>query len=242
LIAWDAMNDPLELGKRRAAMSAAALVEPGMVVGLGSGSTAALIVSALGDRMAREGLSFVGVPTSGATHELALEVGIRLIGLNDVPSLDLVLDGADEVDPLFRMIKGRGGAFLREKMVAASGRRRVIVITPEKRVDRLGLKNRVPIEVSEFALRPIENAIRGLGGEPELRREEDGTTITRTDEGHRILDCRFIGISGPEELDAQLKRIPGVFETGLFVGLCDQLLIGSDAGAQLLDRPMGPEV
>jgi ribose 5-phosphate isomerase A len=206
------------------------------VVGLGSGTTAALIVAALGDRMARGGLSFVGVPTSGATAELAREAGIRLVGLDDVAALDLVLDGADEVDPQFRMIKGRGGAFLREKMVAAAGRRRVIVVTPEKRVEQLGHTRPVPIEVSAFAIRPIEEAVRSHGGIPTLRLEGDGSPFL-TDEGHRVLDCRFVGIPDPVDLDERLRRIVGVFETGLFVDLCDQLLVGSDAGAELLDRP-----
>jgi ribose 5-phosphate isomerase A len=222
--------------KLRAAEAAAALVASGMVVGLGSGTTAALIVRRLGERVAAEGLALRGVPTSRGTADLAAACGIPLIDLDDAPALDLVLDGADEVDPEFRMIKGRGGALLHEKIVASAARRRVIVITPEKRVDRLGRSQPVPVEVSAFGLRHTEHALRNLGARTSLRTEPAGGPFC-TDEGHRIIDCRFDEIADPAGLERRIREVVGVFETGLFLGLCDALVVGGADGAEVVERP-----
>jgi ribose 5-phosphate isomerase A len=229
------MSDP-SIEKRQAARAAAALVESGMTVGLGTGSTATLVVERLGERLAQEGLRIQGVATSRATAELATRMGVPLIDLDCVAGLDIAIDGADEVDPRFRLIKGRGGALLREKIVAAAARRRVIVVSPEKLVERLGQTHEVPVEVSAFGLKHTEHALRNHGASTSVRRAADGSLV-RTDEGHRIIDCRFLGIEDPEELDQRLNGIVGVFETGLFVGLCDQLVIGHADGAEILDRP-----
>jgi ribose 5-phosphate isomerase A len=229
------MSDPAP-EKLHAAEAAAALVVSGSTIGLGSGSTAALIVRRLGHRIAGEGLSIRGVPTSRETAELASRCGIPLIDLDDVPRLDLVLDGADEVDPEFRLIKGRGGALLREKIVAVASQRRVIVVTPEKRVDRLGRSQPVPVEVSAFGLKHTEHALRNLGARTTLRTDPAGAPF-QTDEGHRIVDCRFDEITDPAELDRRLRAIVGVFETGLFLGLCDTLVVGRADGAELIPRP-----
>jgi ribose 5-phosphate isomerase A len=227
------IHDPDKLAAARAA---AELVEAGMNVGLGSGSTASLIVDRLGERIREEGLDFVGVATSLATAELARECGLTIVELDAVEVLDLDIDGADEVDPAFRLIKGRGGALLHEKMVAAAARRRVIVITSEKRVDRLGRHFPVPVEVSAFGIKHTQRALRNLGGLPALRRQVDGAAAT-TDEGHVILDCRFEEITDPEALDIALHRIPGVFATGLFIDLCELLIVGRPGAVDQLENP-----
>lgn len=228
----------LDSDKRAAAAAGAALVASGMTIGLGSGSTAALFVVALGARVREEGLEVAGVPTSEATAELAKRVGVRLVGLDDVATLDLDVDGADEVDPGFRMIKGRGGALLREKIVAAASRRRVILVTASKRVARLGDSGApVPVEVSPFGTAHTVAALQGLGCRTSVRNGKDGRPFT-TDEGHRIVDCAFGPIDDPEGLERRLKSIVGVFETGLFLGLCDTLLVGrADGTAERVDRP-----
>jgi ribose 5-phosphate isomerase A len=215
-------SDP---GKVYAAKAAAALVETGMAVGIGTGSTAALVVRALGERVAVEGLQFFGIPTSVATAELASSLKIRLRELDDVDRVDLSIDGADEIDPEFRMIKGRGGALLREKIVASFAGLRVTVITPEKRVARLGKSAAVPVEVSPVGIRHLTHRLSALGADAMIRLKPDGTPYV-TDGGNMIVDCRFTGIDDPDRLDAALKQTVGVFETGLFIGLCDFLIVG----------------
>ncbi len=225
--------------KHHAARLAADLVRHGMAVGLGSGTTATLMIQRLGQRVAEEGLSFFGVPTSRGTAELAASVGIALVDLDAVETLDLDLDGADEVDPLFRMIKGRGGALLREKIVAAAARRRVFIVGENKRVDRLGQRFPVPVEVSTFGLAHTDRALRALGATTKVRVGGDGHAPYATDGGNRIIDCRFDrGIDDPAALDTRLKVIPGVFETGLFLGLCDALIVGRAEGAELIEAPV----
>jgi ribose 5-phosphate isomerase A len=226
-------TDPAKL---RAAQAAAALVTEGMTVGLGSGTTASLVIGQLGERVHREGLHFVGVATSESSAALARSLGIALTDLDDVDTLDMDIDGADEVDPEFRMIKGRGGALLREKIVAAASKRRVIVVAPGKRVDRLGRKYPVPVEVSPFGLRHTERNLRALGAVTTLRRLADGTAMV-TDGGHHIIDCRFTEISDPADLERRLRQVVGVLETGLFVGLCDFLVVGHDDRAELIENP-----
>ena len=224
--------------KQHAARRAADLVQEGMAVGLGSGTTATLMIQQLGHRIAQEGLTFFGVPTSRASADLATSVGIALVELDAVETLDLDLDGADEVDGKFRMIKGRGGALLREKIVAAAARRRVFIVGENKHVDRLGLKFPVPVEVSPFGLSHTENALRALGAITQVRRGDDGHAPDGPDGGNRIIDCRFDRpIDDPAALDTRLKQIPGVFETGLFLGLCDALIIGRAEGAELVEAP-----
>lgn len=222
------MSDPAHettLAKDRAARAAAALVLDGMTVGLGSGSTAAMVVRALGERIALEGIRILGVPTSVETASLAKSFSIPLRELDDVQTLDINLDGADEVDSRFRMIKGRGGALLREKLVASSARRRVTVITPAKRVTRLGDSAPVPVEVSPVGTRHVENRLRELGAETRSRLRADGQPFL-TDGGNKIIDCRFSTFQDPAELDSRLKQTVGVFETGLFIDLCDLLVVG----------------
>ncbi|QEH33008.1 Ribose-5-phosphate isomerase A [Aquisphaera giovannonii] len=220
-----------EPAKERAAREAAGLVQSGMTVGLGSGTTAAILVRRLGERMREEGLRFVGVPTSVATAELARGLGIPLRELDEVDALDINLDGADEVDPQFRMIKGRGGALLREKIVACVARRRVTVITQDKRVSRLGQKAPLPVEVSSIGLQHTERRLRAMGAVTRIRMGPPGVPF-RTDGGNAIIDCTFAGRHEPEELDGLLRSVVGVFETGLFLGLCDLLVVGTDDGVE----------
>jgi ribose 5-phosphate isomerase A len=225
----------IDPAKLRAAEAAAELVVSGMTVGLGSGTTACAMVRRLGARVANEGLRFVGVATSTATAELASSLGIPLRDLDDVDTLDLNLDGADEIDDSFRMTKGRGGALLREKLVVDAARRRVAILTAEKRVARLGQKMPIPVEVSPFGLRHIDRHLQALGTSTSLRTDEAGAPYV-TDGGHRIIDCHFGPIEDPEGLNDRLKRIVGVFETGLFIGLCDLVIVGHPDRVELVER------
>ena len=225
------MTSDAEGAKVHAARSAADLVESGMIVGLGSGSTAALLVRRLGERVAEEGLSFVGVPTSVTTAELARDLNIPLRDVDDVASVDLNIDGADEIDPEYRMIKGRGGALLREKIVACIAKRRVTIVSPDKVVSRLGVGSPVPVEVSRLGYKHVEQRLIKLGAVTSLRRSPEGMLFI-TDGGNLIIDCRFSALVDPESLEAALKAVVGVFETGLFLGLCDVLVIGRADGAE----------
>jgi ribose 5-phosphate isomerase A len=202
-----------------------------MVVGLGSGTTATLMVQRLGERREYDGLKIIGVPTSVATAELAYHLRIPLRELDDVSSLDMNLDGADEVDPQFRMIKGLGGALLREKIVACVAARRVTIITTDKRVDRLGVNAPIPVEVSCVGLKHTERRLQKLGAMTSIRPLPSGAPYL-TDGGNAIIDCRFAEFAGPEELDSHLQAVVGVFETGLFLGLCDLLVVGTNDGVE----------
>jgi ribose 5-phosphate isomerase A len=214
--------------KRAAAMQAVQLVEDGMTLGLGTGSTAAWFVRLLGERV-REGLRVRGVPTSEATAMQARECGIEVIGLGDVGfetggRIDLCVDGVDEVDGLKRAIKGGGGALLREKIVAAGSDRVVYIADASKRVETLG-GFALPVEVIPFAAAFVTSRIAALGCTPVLRRTPDGAEF-RSDENNVILDCPFGVIDDPEALAAELSLIPGVVEHGLFLGMIDEMLFG----------------
>ena len=206
-----------------------------MTVGLGSGSTAALMVQHLADRMRQEGLKIIGVPTSGATAELASGLKIPLRELDEIAELDINIDGADEIDARFQMIKGRGAALLREKIVASSASHRVTMITQEKRVSQLGLVSPIPVEVSAFGLKHTERRLQNLGATTFIRRRGDGS-LALTDGGNAIIDCKFPTVSDPVSLDAQLQCVPGVFETGLFIDLCDTLVVGLSEGAEVIQN------
>jgi ribose 5-phosphate isomerase A len=218
--------------KRQAAAAAVSRLESGMVVGLGTGSTAALAVEELARRLAAGDLrDIVGIPTSAATHQQATLLGIPLTTLEDHPVVDLTLDGADEVDPEGNLIKGLGGALLREKIVATASRRLVIMVDPSKLVTRLATKAPVPVEVVTFAAGAHIPAIRAMGAEPVLRRTADGAPF-RTDEGHLVLDCRFPdGLSDPGAFHAAMRARVGVVETGLFLGMRPEVVVGRVEGA-----------
>jgi ribose 5-phosphate isomerase A len=218
------MGDP----KREAGERAAHLVQSGMVVGLGTGSTAAYAVEAIGRRISTGSLKdIVGIPTSDRTRELAERLGIPLTTLNDRPRVDLTIDGADEVDPSGDLIKGGGGALLWEKIVAAASRRYVIIVDSSKLVERLGERFPLPVEVVPFGWRTHLDAIRAVGGEPVLRTARDGQPVL-TDGGHVLLDCRFpSGIENARLVERVLRARPGVVETGLFLGMQPQVIVGA---------------
>ncbi len=218
--------DPKAVAGRRAAE----LVQDGMTLGLGTGSTVFHTLVRLGERIRAEGLRVRGVPTSIDTERKARELGIPLATLDEVDAIDLTIDGADEIDGRFDMVKGGGGALLREKVVASISRREAIVVGPDKVVERLGTTFKLPVEVVPFARALVARRIAKLGCEPILRRSKDGGDY-RTDNGNEILDCRFpAGIADARALELELDAIPGVVESGLFIGLAHVLVIGHPDG------------
>jgi ribose 5-phosphate isomerase A len=219
--------------KRAAGERAAALVEDGMRLGLGSGSTAEQFVSALGLRV-KQGLRVVGVPTSERTRDQAERERVPLTTLDETPELDLTVDGADELDDELRLVKGGGGALLREKIVAAASRRMIVIADASKRVARLG-RFPLPIEVVPFGLgatrRALERAVRAAGCAGELRlRTAPNAEPFLTDGGHYILDARLDRIDAPERLALALATIPGVVEHGLFIGLASGAIVATESG------------
>ncbi|MBI2963321.1 MAG: ribose-5-phosphate isomerase RpiA [Deltaproteobacteria bacterium] len=223
---------PAALGR-----AAAGYVENGMKVGLGTGRAAAEFVRALGARVRDERLSIVGVPTSEATRALAEKLDLPLITLAEAGVLDLTVDGADEVDPRLDLVKGLGGALVREKIVAASSRRLVIVVGAEKLVERLGVRTPVPVEVVPFGLSLCVRAVLALGAQPALR--GGASTPFVSDNGNYVLDCRFPGIDDAESLDRALRDIPGVVGTGLFAGMAEQVLVQQGGEVRVLERGLG---
>jgi len=222
-----------DVGKRRAAERSLDYVEDGMVLGLGTGSTAAYLVRLLGERV-RDGLRIQGVPTSRATEALAAGLGIPLVGFDRVTRLDLTIDGADEIDPKLDLIKGGGGALLREKIVASVSDRYVIIADQTKLVDRLGTFA-LPVEVTPFALAVVTARLEAEGAKPVLRRGPDGDPMM-TDEGHHLLDCAYGAIDDAPALARALTGIVGVVEHGLFVGMADVAVIGRDDGVEVIER------
>jgi len=220
--------------KQMAAAKAVEAVESGMALGLGSGSTASYAIAMIGERMRNGSLrGIVGVPTSNETARLARQAGIPLTTLQEHPVLDLTIDGADEVDPQLNLIKGRGGALLREKIVARASRCELIVVDESKLVQVLG-KSPVPVEVVPFGWGTYLDALRSLGCEPVLRMQ--GAQPYITDEGNYIVDCRFVRIDDPARLECALDLIPGVVENGLFIGLASVVLVATETGVREL-RP-----
>jgi ribose 5-phosphate isomerase A len=218
-------HNPKQVAGRRAAE----FVQHGMRVGLGTGSTVFFTLERLAERV-REGLSLVGVPTSVDTQTKAQAMGIPLGSLAEVEALDVTIDGADEIDGSFHMIKGGGGALLREKVVASITRRQIVVVGAEKVVARLGAFP-LPVEVVPFALEVVRRALLARGAELRLRCRADGG-VYLTDNGNPILDCHFPGgIPDPGSLERELDQIPGVVESGLFVALAHTLVIGNADGS-----------
>lgn len=232
---------PDEAPKRRVAARALDFVEPGMKLGLGTGSTAEHFIALLGGRV-RAGLDVLGVPTSERSRLQAEALGIRVSTLDSTPELDLTVDGADEFDPELRLIKGAGGALLREKIVAAASARMVVIADASKRVERLGDGAcPLPVEVDAFGLASTTRKVeRAGGGSAVLRRAAGGTPFV-TDGGHHILDCRFGPLSDPEALASRLAAIPGVVEHGLFIGLASAVVTDGDEGIVVVERP-GPDL
>ena len=226
-------TNPRTQEKQIAARAAIDLVEAGSIVGLGSGSTAAYAVRFLADRV-RDGLKIVGIPTSQETKRLAEQLGIPLATLDEHGKIDIDIDGADEIDPQLNLIKGGGGAFLREKIIASVSRRFIVIADSTKQVKRLG-KFPLPVEVVPFAQSLIKTQIEAMGAKVSLRNDAYGNPYV-TDEGHHILDCNFGEISDPAGLADKLCHIPGVVEHGLFIGMAEIALIGKEGKVIQLQR------
>ncbi|MBE7098621.1 MULTISPECIES: ribose-5-phosphate isomerase RpiA [Bacillus cereus group] len=217
--------------KQLAGEYAANFVKDGMKVGLGTGSTVYWTIQKLGERV-KEGLSFQAVPTSKETEVLAKQLNISLISLNDVQSLDLTIDGADEIDANLQLIKGGGGALLREKIVATSSKELIIIADESKLVTHLGTFP-LPVEIIPFSWKQTERKIQSLGCQTTLRLKNNETFIT--DNNNMIIDCIFsYNITNPTNLHTQLKMITGVVETGLFVNMTSKVIIGTKNGIKEL--------
>ena len=210
-------------------------VKDGMVVGLGTGSTTFFAIKRLG-MMVNEGLDIIGIPTSLQTEEIAKESGIRLSNLEEHPKIDVTIDGADEVDPQLDLIKGMGGALFREKIIASASDMEVIVVDPSKMVDLLGTKSPLPVEVSRFGWKNCLESLTKLGCEAKLRTKDEAFYITDND--NYIIDCSFERIDDPKILESEINNIPGVVENGLFLGLADIVIMGTEGGGKLFSKAL----
>lgn len=221
--------------KTAAAESAVALVADGMIVGLGTGSTAKLAVNALGRRV-QEGLRIVGIPTSEQTAAQARALGISLTTLAEEPQIDLTIDGADEVEEEnLNLVKGLGGALLREKIVASASKRLAIIVHEAKLVKRLGVSTPVPVEVVPFGWQATARHLSKLGAKTSLRSKPGGEPFL-SDGGHYILDCAFEPIASAESLAGQLDHVVGVVEHGFFIGLTSEVHVAGAGGVRVLRR------
>jgi ribose 5-phosphate isomerase A len=219
--------------KQAAAGSAVALVEDSMILGLGTGSTAKLAVEALGRRV-RSGLRVVGVPTSEFTGQQARSLGIPVSTLDEHPAIDLTIDGADEVElGSLNLIKGRGGALLREKIVASASNRLIIIVDESKLVARLGSHFALPVELIPFGWHVAARKLEALGAKVALRSGSDGKPYV-TDGGHYIVDCAFGPIGSPAKLESELNNMVGVVEHGLFLGMATQVIVAGQDGIKVL--------
>ena len=225
----------VEALKEEAGIAACAYVESGMKVGLGTGSTVKYTILELGRRVREEGLEIVGVPTSLATKDLATEVGITLVDLDDLDGLDVVIDGTDEFDPQFQLIKGGGAALLREKVVAQSSVSMVVVADERKQVATLGAFP-LPIEVTPFSYNTTKRAIEQSLGCNVSMREKDGTLLT-TDNGNFIADAHTgPTLTHPEDTERKLLNLAGVVQVGLFNNMCDVVVLASSDGVSVLEK------
>ncbi|HWF46759.1 MAG TPA: ribose-5-phosphate isomerase RpiA [Bryobacteraceae bacterium] len=221
--------------KRSAARAAASQLQNGMIVGLGSGTTATLAVAEIGERV-REGLQIIGIPTSEKTAGQARSLGIPLSTLGEHAQIDVAIDGADEVElDTLNLIKGGGGNQLREKIVASASTRFVVIVDETKVVRQLGTHAKVPVEVAQFGWQATARKLAKLGGNPALRLRADNERFI-TDGGNYILDCAFGPIASPAALERELNDIVGVVEHGLFIGMACQALVGTPEGVKTLDR------
>ncbi len=219
--------------KQMAGEKAAEYIEDGMVLGLGTGSTVYYTILRIGE-LVKEGYKLVGIPTSRKTEELAKSLNIPLGRLDDYPHIDLTIDGADEVDPELNLIKGMGGALVREKIVAASSRREIIVVDESKIVRQLGTRSPLPVEVIPFGSEFVHKRLTVFGGRPKLR-ETDGKGFV-TDNGNYILDTDFEGIINPHKLEQDINNLPGVVENGLFLGMADVVIVGHEDGPEIIEK------
>jgi ribose 5-phosphate isomerase A len=227
------LNPEIDELKRKAAFEAVKHIKDGFVVGLGSGSTAALAIKALGERVKRELLSVLAVPSSYQAFLLAAECGIAVTTLEEHGVIDVTIDGADQIDPKLNLIKGMGAALAREKIVASASKQNIIIADESKRVKVLGENGHpVPIEVLPFAIAVVKRRIEAVGGKAVLREGKCKVGPVITDNGNAVLDAVFGEIHNPPELEVTLKMIPGVVETGLFVSLATTAYIGTPTKTQ----------
>jgi ribose 5-phosphate isomerase A len=234
------MSDLQDQMKQAVAVAATEQIESGMIVGLGSGSTAALMIQALGAKLKSGELrDITGVTTSFQGEVLAAELGIPLQSLNAVDRIDLAIDGADEVDPAFQLIKGGGACHVQEKLVAVRAKRFVVVVDASKLVDTLNLGFLLPVEVLPGAWRQVQSQLKEMGGDAVLRMAVKKAGPVVTDQGNLVLDVKFAGgIADPEALEKAINNLPGVLENGLFVNLTDQVLVGEIVDGQARVRDL----
>jgi ribose 5-phosphate isomerase A len=227
----------VEEAKKKAALEAVKHVKDGFVVGLGSGSTAAYAIEALGERIKRENLRILGVPTSYQAFLLAVKHGIAVTTLEEHGVIDVTIDGADQIDPKLNLIKGMGAALAREKIVASASKQNVIIADESKKVKALGENDHpVPVEVLPFAIALVKRRIEAVGGNPVLREGKGKVGPVITDNGNVVIDASFGVIGNAAELELKLKMIPGVVETGLFVGLANTAYIGTPSKVEMIER------
>jgi ribose 5-phosphate isomerase A len=222
--------------KQRAGEAALEHVRSGMVVGLGTGSTAKFFIEAVASALRTGKLRDVrGVPTSVASEKLARESGLPIVSFSQVHQVDITVDGADEIAPRLQLIKGLGGALLREKLVAQNSRRLIIIADSSKVVEKLGTKSPLPVEVTQFGIEASEWFLRGLGCTPRLRQTADGKPFL-TDNGNCIFDCKFQGIPDPSALDQKLCSRAGIVESGLFLNLAEMAIVADENSVRVIAR------
>ena len=226
----------IEEAKKNAALEAVKHIKGGLIVGLGSGSTAAYAIQEIGRLIRQKNWKILGVPTSYQAFLLAVDNGISITTLNEHPKLDFTIDGADQVDPDLNLIKGMGGALTKEKIVALASKQNIIVTDETKLTKKLGTNQPVPIEVLPFAIALVESRIKKMKGNPILREGKGKVGPIITDNGNFIVDADFGPIDAPDKLNSELKSIPGLVETGLFIKTADTVYVGTSKGVQKLER------
>ena len=219
--------------KERAAEAAVKHVKEGMVVGLGSGSTASIAIKMIGEKV-RDGMHIVGIPTSRDSEILGKSVGIKIGELKDHPQVDVTIDGADEVDPKLNLVKGLGGALVREKIVATATTMEIIVVDDSKLVEYICQKSPLPVEIVRFAHEATVRRLERFGCVPKLRMWDGALYVT--DNGNYIADCKFDRIDNPAKMESDLNLVPGVVDNGLFVGLAHKVVVASDRGIRILEK------
>ena len=230
------MQTSPDAAKRNAGYAAAENVKDGMIVGLGSGTTAAYAIIALGERIKHQNLRILGIPSSYQAFQLAVQNGITITTLEEHPIIDVNIDGADQIDPQLNLIKGMGAALAREKIVASASKQNVIIADEKKYVQTLGENNHpIPIEVLPFAISLVQRRIQALNGSPLLRETKGKLGPVISDNGNAIMDATFGTIKDPQLLAMNLKMIPGVVETGLFIALADIVYLGTASTVKKLD-------
>lgn len=229
--------DAIQEAKRNAALKAVKHVKDGFIVGLGSGTTVAFAIEALGERIKSEKISLLGIPSSYQAFQLAVQYGVPITTLDEHPIIDVTIDGADQITPELHLIKGMGAALAREKIVAAASKYNIIIADENKRVKVLGENSQaVPIEVLPFALSLAKSKISELGGNPIVREGKGKLGPIITDNGNMIIDAIFGLIKNPQELSVKVKMIPGVVETGFFVNLTDIAYIATPSKVEKIER------